>query len=262
MEEFDRELEECIARVKWDLMGREKEEKNAKDLGDIAIMAIVDEEQKIEFEEHEEMVEAKMRTVYDADEGTWSYSKKRVTDIKGNNMVILPGKCSNFQDEANLEMLRAEMRHCFKDYMKKNCNSKGDQESNLTKGEKLGLKSLQKRFIEEEIIILPTDKSGHFGVMNLDNYLRAGEKHTKKDEVVNMDVVIKTQNELNGYMSMKIKFFKIGNKWRHGDRVRSTTINHSLSVCQCISPSKTIKVGLVRITHPHPRDQLLEETLE
>ena len=67
--------------------------------------------------------------------------------------------------------------------------------------------------------------------MNLDNYLRAGEKHTKKDEVVNMDVVIKTQNELNGYMSMKIKFFKIGNKWRHGDRVRSTTINHSHSVC-------------------------------
>ena len=81
MEEFDRELEECIAKVKWDLMGREKEEKNAKDLGDIAIMAIVDEEQKIEFEEHEEMVEAKTRTVYDADDGTWSYCKKRVTDI-------------------------------------------------------------------------------------------------------------------------------------------------------------------------------------
>ena len=80
-------------------------------------------------------------------------------------------------------------------------------------------------------MVLPTDKSGRFGVMSMKNYLRAGEKHTKKDEKVDMTIVTKTQHELNGNISMLIKFFKIGHLWKHGDRVRSTMINKSLAVC-------------------------------
>ena len=73
----------------------------------------------------------------------------------------------------------------------------------------MGLKNLKKRVKNEELIVLPTDKSGRFGVMSVKNYLRAGEKHTKKDEEVDMATIINTRNELNGNMSMIIKFCKI-----------------------------------------------------
>ena len=94
-----------------------------------------------------------------------------------------------------------------------------------------GLKSLKKRVKNEEIVVLPTDKSGRFGIMSMDNYLRAESKHTVKDEKVDMATVSKTQNELNGNISMVIKFFKIGHLWKHGERVRSTMINNSLTIC-------------------------------
>ena len=146
-------------------------------------------------------------------------------------MVVLPGRRKNFQEEANLEMLRAELKNCFKNYMGKHCKKNGEQESNLTQDEKEGLKKLKKRFKEGEIIVLPTDKSGRFGVMSYENYVKAGGKHTGKDEEVGMNEIVRTQSELNGNMSMLLKFCKTGHLWKHQDRVRSTMINQSLSLC-------------------------------
>ena len=83
------------------------------------------EEEKEEVLEWEEKLEAKRRMVYHAEEGTWNLGRKRVTDLKGNSMVILPGRRKNFQEEANLEMLRAEMKGCFGEYYRKNCNKWG-----------------------------------------------------------------------------------------------------------------------------------------
>ena len=62
----------------------------------------------------------------------------------------------------------------------------------------------------------------------MDNYLKAGEIHTRKDEEVDMETIVKTQTELNGNVSMMIKFFKIGHLWNHVDRVRKTMSNKRL----------------------------------
>ena len=67
--------------------------------------------------------------------------------------------------------------------------------------------------------------------MNLENYLRAGEIHTKKDEEVGNSMITKIQNELNGNLSMMIKFCKMGKNWNHGDRMRATMINQSGNIC-------------------------------
>ena len=67
--------------------------------------------------------------------------------------------------------------------------------------------------------------------MGMENYLRAGNKHTSKDEEVSTKVISRIQNELNGNISMLIKFCRMGHLWRHEDRVRSTMLNNSLSVC-------------------------------
>ena len=253
-ENFDIELEECIAKVKWEKMGRD-EGKKVKDLADVAIMAILSDEEKEEIREWEEHQEARRRMVYDAEEKKWNFGRRRVTDLKGNNMVILPGKLKNFQDEANLELLRAELKHGFREYIRENCNEKGEIESNLDKDELRGIKSLKKRFKGEEIIILQTDKSGRFAVMSKENYLRAGNKHTSKDEEVTMNTIVRTQSELNGNISMVIKFCKMGHLWKHGDRIRSTMINKSLSVCPMYLTFKdhkgwSIKDGTVPPTRP------------
>ena len=81
------------------------------------------------------------------------------------------------------------------------------------------------------MVVLPTDKSGRFGIMSLENYLKAGGKHTQKDEEVGMNIIVKTQAELNGNVSMMIKFFKMGKIWNQVDRVRKTMINKSLTLC-------------------------------
>ena len=224
-------MEECIAKIKWWMREEEEKEKIVKDSGDVAIMAILPEEERNEVEEFEEMKEASRRLVYNPEDRKWNYGRKRATDIKGNTMVILPGRSKNFQFEANLEMLRAELKGCFQNYVRKNCNEKGEQESNLTRGEHKGLKTLKKRFQEGDIIVLPTDKSGRFGVMSLENYLLAGEKHTNKDVEVGMGEIVRTQSELNGNISMLIKFLRIGHLWKHQDRARTTMINNSLSLC-------------------------------
>ena len=230
-EEFMVEVEECITKVRWERMGEEIDKKKRKNSADIAIMSILDEEQVEEVEEHESLEDAKLKMIYHPEEKSWSFGRRKATDVKGNTMVILPGMGKNFQEEANYEMLRTELRGCFKEYKKKYCNKKGEQESNLSKEENLSLKSLKKRFKTGEIIILPTDKSGRFGVMSQESYIKAGGKHTDKDDEVDLNVVMKTQNELNGDISMLIKVFKMGKRWKHGDRVRTTMINKSLSLC-------------------------------
>ena len=79
-----------------------------------------------------------------------------------------------------MELLRAELKNCFKEYMREKCDKDGRQESNITKEEMRGLKQLKKRVKNEEIVVLPTNKSGRFGVMSMKNYLRAGDKHEKE----------------------------------------------------------------------------------
>ena len=58
--------------------------------------------------------------------------------------------------------------------------------------------------------MLPTNKSGRFSVMSVNNYLRAGQKHTMVDAEGDMDEITKTRNELKGNINMGIKFCKIG----------------------------------------------------
>ena len=72
----------------------------------------------------------------------------------------------------------------FREYFRNNCDEKGRQKTNLTVEEQRGIKSLRKRVKEGGITILPTDKSGRFCVMSVEEYLRAGGKHTSKDEEV------------------------------------------------------------------------------
>ena len=146
----------------------------------------------------------------------------------GPSSSILTGMSSVLR---MFEMLRQEARATFRKYMEENCSQKGKQTSNLTRSESKGLKSLQKRVREGEIVVLPTDKSGLFAVMTRETFVECGLGHTKGDKNVNWEDLKKAQSELNGHTSMLIKTFGIGKTWNHSSRVRETMMGGGLSVC-------------------------------
>ena len=97
----------------------------------------------------------------------------------------------------------------------------------MTKKEKEGLESIRKRIKDGQLVIVPTDKSGRFSVMDLDTYMQAGLKHTSKDEKVSIHQIRENQSELNGHVSMILKIYRVGSSWGHEGRARSTMINQS-----------------------------------
>ena len=93
-----------------------------------------------------------------------------------------------------------------------------------------GLKKLKKRISEGEIIICQTDKSGRLAVMPMDMYHEAAMVHIGKDVEVDFEEAEKTQNLLNGHVSMWLKMTGMGAQWEHESRQRSTHIEDSVSI--------------------------------
>ena len=89
------------------------------------------------------MQEAKQRMVFDWETNEMNMSKRRATDIKGNARVIFPQRSKDFEVESRLELYRIEAMQVYRQYMKKNCDKKGTQQSNLTPAQQRGLKSLK-----------------------------------------------------------------------------------------------------------------------
>jgi hypothetical protein len=92
------------------------------------------------------------------------------------------------------------------------------------------LESLRKRVAAGEIVIVPTDKSGRFSIMDLETYLQAGLKHAGKDRQISITEIRENQSELNGQVSMILKIFRVGQSWGHSDRARSNMISQSETI--------------------------------
>ena len=240
MEDFETDLEESIVKVKWDFMATDKAEKaenrnKTRGLEDVALEILLGEEvcNRIDEEndEENEMNEALLKTPFNRKEMTFNLARRKATDLKCNSRVTLPRKPRCLEEESALETLRMELKSLFSYYVSNNCGKGGKQVSNLSKSQKNGLLSIRKRVKDGEIVIIPTDKSGNLAIMTRDSYLKAGLKHTIKDREVGWDQLKEPQKELNGHVSMIIKFFKMGAYWEHGSRIRETTMGEGLSTC-------------------------------
>jgi hypothetical protein len=93
------------------------------------------------------------------------------------------------ENEAGIEIRRKSFRRVVANFRKEECNHKMEQKPNLTKSEANGLKSLQNRIQNEEIIVLRTDKSSKLSVTDLNTYIEMGKKHTKNDTIISMKEV-------------------------------------------------------------------------
>lgn len=100
-------------------------------------------------------------------------------------------------------------------------------DSTLTKAETRGLKSLQKRIKEGDIVVMETDKSGRFSVISLEEYLEADDIHVRDDIEITEKELGDIERRLNAASSLFIKIFKIGQDSDHVSRHRANFITHS-----------------------------------
>ena len=222
--EFQEEL--GWAKLRFKLLKEEEERLDSDDDEDDLTMTEDDLEDDQKFVEMEEIIEAKSRQFFDPEEKIFNYGKKRATDLKENSRVTLPKPC-NTEDEAGIEIRRKSMKTTLKNFKMEHCNSKNEQKPNLSKEERDGLKSLQRRLKDGEIIFLRTDKSSKLAVTDMETYLEMGKKHTKNDRIVDMEEVREREKVVNGHTAMMIKITGMGSVWGHGPRMRSSKMTTS-----------------------------------
>ena len=101
-ETFQREVEECIVKYRWELRNMEREEDEVRKFGEDAYRAIeslFDEDELAQQDEDMRLEEAKMRMPFDQDKVSLNFGKRRATDLKGNARVFLPKRVKNFETE-------------------------------------------------------------------------------------------------------------------------------------------------------------------
>ena len=127
------EIETCVLKHKRDCMGREGDEDEE----------LLSEEAKLEHERVAQLAEemaAQTRMVHNTDENSWDARGLRVTDYKHNSRLIFP-RAGPGEQENNLEVVRTELLHHHREWVRQNCNCKNDQKMNLSKEEQSVLKS-------------------------------------------------------------------------------------------------------------------------
>ena len=178
---LDQELSYAKARM---TIAKEEEERLDEDEG------LGEEEEKSEEQEEEnEKLEAMTRQIYNTKTRTFDDRKRRATDLKECARVTLPRPLDT-KHEALIEMRRGTTEKIYNEYRNEECNKKGEVKGNLTEDEKDGLRRLQKRMKNQEIVILKTDKSGKLCITTREEYLRMGEEHTRKVTEVDRKTVI------------------------------------------------------------------------
>ena len=107
----------------------------------------------------------------------------------------------------------------FDEYKKLTCNEIGEQQTNLTRSEQMGLRKIQKRINNHEIVVLKTDKSGKLTVMNRDEYQKIGIEKCRDDKMIDRVEHRRIERRLNDHSRYWCKMLNSGLNHDHQDRV-------------------------------------------
>ena len=146
---FAYEQEAAYAKLRMDLRRKkeQEEEDNSKHAHRAAETPAEMETRKEETEE----LEAKCRQVYDPIAGEFDPRKRRVTDLQECDRVYLP-KPLDIIDEANIEARRSMHSKIYENYRLKHCDKNDEQKTNLEEKEAKGIRKIQKRIKDKELL--------------------------------------------------------------------------------------------------------------
>ena len=142
---------------------------------------------------------------YDIDNKSFDFRKLRPTDLPFNKHLFLPQndlKREVTEEEIQIAYLSHQLEKATLTYISEN---KGKE--NLTKDEKEGLRSLQKR---NDVIIFQTDKSSRFSADTKENYVAACSKHVEGDKIITEEEYQQLINDVNAHATMWTKILKAG----------------------------------------------------
>ena len=116
---FDLEIEVSNAKLRYNMLKNPSDSENKKE--EQTEDEICEEE---DYEDLAEMLDAEARETFTKKDLVVDLRKKRVTDLKLNNMVKLP-KALTVREEAEIAVRTNVMKETFENYKRENCGSKG-----------------------------------------------------------------------------------------------------------------------------------------
>ena len=201
-------------------------------------------EKEMETREHE----AEARMVFDRGNKSIDLRNKRVTDFSSNSSVYLPPPLVPLE-ETVLATRSDRYIETLKDFKKQPGNQCCSIENSFSKG----IKSLQQRTKSGEDMVLQTDKSGKNCIVSTEKVLEMGKIHTQKDREISWAEAEKIQSKLNGHVSCWIKMTRLGEAWKHSERMRESLIHQSCVVpemCLLVQDHKPVEEGQLPPTRP------------
>ena len=239
------DIEMAMAKVRYQV----HREDSARELGDDEDEKEMAKKRKRGLNEDEmkdlelmEKLDAEGRRVYDPINKVFDHGNKRATDMTENKKVTLPKPCDN-HTESSIEILRKKIMETFKEYRRKNCTEKGEQETNLTRKELRGLRKLKKRIRNKEIIILKTDKSGKLTPINRDNYEKIGKSKIIKDEKIGRKELRSIEKKINAQVRMWTRILNSGANHKQTDRIMTSKQSSSENTAPMYFTYKDHKKG-------------------
>ena len=183
-----------------------------------------------EYDEKEDLkqqeCEARTRQIFNPEDKTFDGRKCRVTDLRECSRVFLPRPLDP-QEESRLEARKQAQTEIYEKYRREFTNKNNKQESNLTRIEQEGLKILEKRTRNNEIIVMKTDKSGRFVVTNEQEYKKMGQEHTEKDLEITMREVHEMEKACNDHTRAWSYIWQSGDDHDHLSRIISSKNSRS-----------------------------------
>ena len=143
------------------------------------------------------------RQIFDHRTQTFNFANMRGTDLPFNKRITLP-RSLDIDSEIKLRTLGTSLKNAI------NTAAGTRIESNLSRQQQAGLKSLQERVKNHEIVVFLTDKSGRFSVDTPTNYLAAGEQHTANDETITKKECRDIEGVMNAHSNAWIRMLGAG----------------------------------------------------
>ena len=157
-----------------------------------------------------ELTEAAKRLPLDSNEMTLDMGVLRSTDMKNNRRISMPDPRTP-KEEAVYSQRKQMWMQRMEEYMKTNCDEKGNVlVKNLTASEQAGLRSLQRRIRDEEIVVVKSDKGKTLTVSSRDLYIRQGEVHLRDHKVIDWTEATKCQRKNTEVSLALVNILKIG----------------------------------------------------
>ena len=190
-EEMRTESTVSMTKMRWDKLKKGQEDMTGKDIEKEENE--MTEEELLEQMNLAEALDRETRDVLDENGTRMNMGRRRATDMKGNRKVIMPPPSRPIV-EAEHHMRAATWQKEFDKYRGKHCDKLGNQvESNLTRQQRLGLKSLGRKVAKVECIVLEADKGKTFVVVDEETYIAMSQDHVADDEVIDQQEVKESQ---------------------------------------------------------------------